>query len=143
MTSSFTREAWPDELDALVAAPKHHLLLYENESVRVFDTRIAPGDRTPLHTQRWPAVYFVVSSSAFVRRDAEDRVTLDTRTAPSGLQPGTAVWGEPQPPHSVENVGDTELRVISVELKQAPAKYVGGHHRREPTLPRALSSLLR
>jgi hypothetical protein len=36
----------PDSLDALVAAPKHHTLLLENEQVRVLDTRIEPGDST-------------------------------------------------------------------------------------------------
>jgi len=118
MNPSAAEKSWPAELDALVAAPKHHVLLFENDAVRVFDTRIAPGDRTPLHTQRWPAVYFVVSTSAFIRRDAADCVTLDTRISPSGLEPGTAVWGEPQAAHSVENVGETELRVISVELKR-------------------------
>jgi hypothetical protein len=35
---------WPDELDALIAAPRHHLLLMENESVRVLDTRVPPGE---------------------------------------------------------------------------------------------------
>ena len=42
-TSSSREESWPDELDALVAAPQHHTLLFENEFVRVLDTRIAPG----------------------------------------------------------------------------------------------------
>ncbi len=32
-----------------------HRLLFENAHVRVFDTRIAPGEVTPAHTHRWPA----------------------------------------------------------------------------------------
>ena len=44
---------WPPELDALIAAPKQHRLLLENDRVRVLDTEIAPGDRTPVHTHRW------------------------------------------------------------------------------------------
>jgi hypothetical protein len=31
---------WPDSLDAVVAAPKHHQLVLENDRVRVLDTRI-------------------------------------------------------------------------------------------------------
>jgi hypothetical protein len=27
------------------------------------------------------------------------------------------MWSEPLPPYSIENVGDSELRVIMVELK--------------------------
>jgi quercetin dioxygenase-like cupin family protein len=52
---------WPDELDALVAAPAHHKLLFENERVRVLETRIAAGDRTPVHTHRWPAALYILS----------------------------------------------------------------------------------
>jgi hypothetical protein len=62
---------WPDSLDALVAAPSQHRLVFENGYVRVLDTRIAPGERTPVHTHRWLASHYVVSWSDFVRRDAE------------------------------------------------------------------------
>jgi hypothetical protein len=31
---------WPSSLDALVAAPQHHRLMYENERVRVLEVRI-------------------------------------------------------------------------------------------------------
>ncbi|MEI9968210.1 MAG: hypothetical protein WDM87_06140 [Terracidiphilus sp.] len=33
-------QIWQEELDALIAAPKHHILLFENEVVRVLDTRV-------------------------------------------------------------------------------------------------------
>ena len=38
--------SWPDELDALIAAPEHHKLLLENDSVRVLDTLILPNEIT-------------------------------------------------------------------------------------------------
>jgi hypothetical protein len=50
-----TDQLWPDELDALQAAPGYHVLLFENESVRVLDTRVRQGQMVPLHTHRWPA----------------------------------------------------------------------------------------
>lgn len=105
------------DLDALVAAPDHHRLLLENERVRVLDTRIAPGERTPVHTHQWPAVHSVVSWSDFVRRDAEDVAMVDTRRGDATRTPPTVLWGEPLGPHSLENVGATLLHVISVELK--------------------------
>ncbi len=114
-------QPWPPELDALVAAPKHHRLLFENDRVRVLDTRIAPGDTVPLHTHRWPAVHEIRSWSDFVRRDAEGRVTADTRGKPTPASLPAVMWGEPLPPHTLENVGSTELHVISTELKPAPA----------------------
>ena len=112
---------WPDSLDALIAAPAHHRLLFENERVRVLDTRIPPGQRTPVHTHRWPAAYYVVSWSDFVRRDPADMVLLDTRAMAAGSAPPAALWGESLPPHSLENVGAADLWVISTELKSPPA----------------------
>ena len=107
---------WPDELDAVIAAPEHHGVLLENDRVRVLDTRIEPGDIAPLHTHRWPAVHCVYSWSDIVRRDAEGNVEVDTRTSSTGPV-STARWSEPLAPHTLENVGTTVLHVVSVEIK--------------------------
>jgi hypothetical protein len=74
---------WPDSLDALTAAPKHHKLVLDNDRVRVLDTRIPPGDLVPVHTHRWPAVYYTISGGDFVHYDAEGNVLLDTRIHPN------------------------------------------------------------
>jgi hypothetical protein len=118
MQAGQTGQDWPEELDALVAAPKHHALLLENEVVRVLDTRIAPGETVPLHTHRWPSALYVMSWSDFVRRDAVGAIVVDSR---AGKRPpeGSALWSPPLPPHTLENVGTSELRAISVEVKGA------------------------
>ena len=110
---------WPEMLDALVAAPAQHRLLLENARVRVLDTRIAPGERTPVHTHRWPAVHYVMSWSDFVRRDADGAVMVDTRGASADRPAAQVLWGEPLGPHSLENVGHEVLHVISTEMKPA------------------------
>jgi hypothetical protein len=110
---------WPESLDALVAAPAHHRLLFENGFVRVLATVVAPGERTPVHTHRWAAAHFVVSWSDFVRRDADGAVLLDTRQAGGVRGAPDALWGEPLPPHSLQNVGAVPLHVISTEVKSA------------------------
>ena len=110
---------WPDVLDALQAAPRHHQLILENDRVRVLETRVAPGDTVPVHTHRWPAVNHLESWSDFVRRDAEGRVLLDTRGRPPPARLPHIAWAEALPPHTLENVGPAELRVVSVEIKEA------------------------
>jgi hypothetical protein len=112
-------ERWPAELDALEAAPRHHTRLFENESVRVLDAHVEPGDTVPVHTHRWPSVLYVISSSDFVRRDADGSVLLDTRSAPPAgdTDAGTVVWDDALPPHSLENVGARPMRSIMIELK--------------------------
>jgi len=109
---------WPDTLDAVVAAPAYHSVLFENERARVLDTCITPGDRTPIHTHRWPAVLYILNWSPFVRYDANGNIVLDSRTLPALVTPPPVVWSAPLPPHALENVGLTNLRLISVELKE-------------------------
>jgi quercetin dioxygenase-like cupin family protein len=114
------QQDWPDELDALNAAPQYHALLFENEAVRVLETRIRPGQTVPLHTHRWPSVLYIVSWSDFVRRDGKKTIVVDSRITGKILQ-GSALWSGPLPSHTLENVGESELRTISVELKIALA----------------------
>ena len=113
---------WPESLDALIAAPLHHTPLFENEHVRVLDTRIAPGQTVPVHTHRWPSVLYVLGWSDFIRRDATGHVVVDTRTSPSPSELPTVLWSGPLAPHSLENVGQSEIQIISVELKEEAAE---------------------
>ncbi|MDB5057535.1 MAG: hypothetical protein JWO59_1007 [Chloroflexi bacterium] len=108
---------WPDHLDAVVAAPDHHTLLFENDKVRVLDTCVRSGHQTPIHTHRWPAALYVLEWSHFVRRDANSVVLLDSRTVPALQQPPPVLWSAPLPPHAIRVVGDGEVHIISVEIK--------------------------
>jgi len=107
---------WPEALDALNAAPEYHVLLFENERVRALDTRVPPGHTVPLHTHRWSSALYILSWSDFIRRDEEGRIVVDSRV-PGRKPQESALWSGPLPPHTLENVGDTELRVIAIELK--------------------------
>ncbi len=109
---------WPDSLDAVIAAPQYHRLVLENDRVRVLDTRIPPGDIVPVHTHRWPAIYYTIAAGDFVRRDGEGKVLFDSRTVPGMLTASAGTWIECLPPHSVENVSPSEIHLISVELKE-------------------------
>lgn len=104
-------------LDAMRAAPDHHLVLLENDRVRVLDTRLGPNDRTPVHAHQWPAALYFMSWSDFVRYDPQGHVLIDSRQMAVKPSVGSALWSSPLPPHYVHNVGHTELRVIAVEFK--------------------------
>lgn len=105
--------------DALDSAPHHHKSLLENATVRVLETKIAPGERTPVHSHPWPAALYVLSWSDFVRYDPDGKVMLDSRTIINKKSMvGSATWSDPVPPHSIHNVGKTMLHVIAVEIKR-------------------------
>ncbi len=109
---------WPDELDALTAAPQHHTLLFENEFVRVLDTNIHPGEITNVHIHQFPASLYILSWSDFIRYDTGGNVLVDSRKFPSVPAPGTALWSGPLAAHALKNIGTTDLHVISVEVKK-------------------------
>jgi quercetin dioxygenase-like cupin family protein len=104
-------------LDATIAAPEHHKVLLENDRVRVLDTRLGPGEPTPVHTHQWPAVLYIVSWSDFIRYDPEGNVLVDSRSMAINPAPGTSLWSEPLIPHYVHNVGEISLHVIAIEMK--------------------------
>lgn len=106
-------------LDAMRAAPEYHQLLLENDRVRVLDTRLGPGERTPVHTHQWPSVLYLLSWSDFIRYDAEGNVLVDSRTLAAKPATGTAWWSEPLVPHYVHNIGKSERRVLTIELKSS------------------------
>jgi len=109
---------WPDDLDAMIAAPGFHTVLYEDHRVRVLDGRVPPGATVPVHTHRWGGVLYILGASDFVRRDPDGNVLADTRASNSTPVVGTAVWGGPLSPHSFENVGNGEFRTLTVEMKE-------------------------
>jgi len=108
---------WPDSLDAVIAAPRHHKLMFENERVRILEVRIPPGDFVPVHTHRWPSAIYVAKQSDFIRRDGEGNVLFDSRTVGPPPTEALVQWVPPLPPHSIENVGTNEILLISAELK--------------------------
>jgi hypothetical protein len=108
---------WPEALDALVAAADYHRLLFENEHVRVLDVRIGPGQIVPVHTHRWPSVIQVRSASDFIRRDGDGNLLFDSRDAGPADKAPSIVWTDAMPPHSVENLGNAEIHLVSVEIK--------------------------
>ena len=105
-----------DPLDAMVAAPDHHAILFENGSVRILDTKVRAGEQTPVHAHEWPAALYILSWSDFIRRDESGAILVDSRDRPKPPTPG-GLWIDPLPPHSVENIGSADLHIIAVEVK--------------------------
>jgi hypothetical protein len=109
---------WPDELDALTASARHHKLLFEDDRVRVIDTQIPAGERTAVHTHRYPSILYVVSTSAFLRYDAEGNIITDSRTLNPPQAAPSAFRVPAMPPHSVENIGTGLVHLVNIEFKQ-------------------------
>lgn len=110
------------QLDAMLAAPDHHDVLVENPRVRVLDTRLAPGERTPVHEHQWPAALYILSWSDFIRYSPSGEVLVDSRSIHPAPLAGQAIWSGPLPPHYVHNVGDADLHIIAIEVNDGDVR---------------------
>ena len=105
---------WTPQNEALAAAPQHHTLLFENDEVRVLTVTIAPGAKEPFHAHRYPSVIYDEVPSHLV-----EYLVDGTKVDRSSRAAGGARWLPIGPPHALENVGTTPLRIVRVELKKA------------------------
>lgn len=110
-------ESWPAELDAVIAAPRHHRVLFENNMVRVLETIIEPGEVVPVHTHQHSSANHFQSPAEIVRRDADGVITFDSKAAGVSIQAGDVRWNGPLEPHSLENVGENTIVVYTTEIK--------------------------
>jgi hypothetical protein len=47
---------WDHALDAVIAAPKYHKVLFENERMRLLEVTLEANDEEPVHHHRCPTV---------------------------------------------------------------------------------------
>jgi beta-alanine degradation protein BauB len=93
---------------AVVNAKTIHVTL-ENSRVRVLEAVLKPGDKEKMHSH--PAYVIYVISGGKVRNHAADGATTETE-----LATGATIYREPIT-HWAENIGDTTMHLILVELK--------------------------
>lgn len=109
---------WPDSLDATLAAPNSHRVLFENDVVRVLEVTVAPGVREPEHTHRHPSV-MVTDQRARIRYFAGESLAFESPDPLAEVDLPLTSWLEPEGPHSVENIDTVRLHALRIELKQA------------------------
>lgn len=104
--------------DELAAAPTNldvgTSLLFRNDRVKVWEVRLEPGDRGPFHAHTRP--YFWTCVDPGVGRQRAPDGTLKVRR----YERGETLFSDHSPDdatlHDLENVGETSLRFITVEL---------------------------
>ena len=112
---SYETAEYADELDA---APSNlavgSSLLYENDQVKVWEIRLAPGERGPFHAHTHNYFWTVVEAGVGKQRLADGSYMV--RDYEVGQTQFSAHSADAPLIHDLENAGDTELRFITVEL---------------------------
>ena len=85
-------------------------LLLDNDQVRIWHIRLAPGETQPLHHHGLPYVVVAVQGAKSVITNGDQRIDIVEET-------GSVVFREPGQTHTLTNVGDTVYIGRIIELK--------------------------
>lgn len=95
--------------DAVKADPQHNQVVFENDEVRVLRFRIAPGEKTAMHSHPRNIVVHITGAK-YVGTTADGKVT------PVEVKAGDATWREGTT-HAVENAGTEAAQNVIIEFK--------------------------
>jgi len=98
------------ELDALKIMPDTHKLLFENEFVRVIESRVPAGGSEPRHSHPHCVIVSLADFDAEIKTFPNRKITRVHRTF------GATSWSEATV-HEVKIVGNNPSHNIRVELK--------------------------
>ncbi len=117
---------WPDSLDAVHAAPENHVVLYEDENVRMVDVHTPPMQSNKKHDHQWLSVFMQDEAQPKGR----DHGTDGTAGAGGGIVPADAAFpllnvAGTQAPHAFENLDTFNKHFYRAELKKIPFECPG------------------
>jgi hypothetical protein len=121
--ASLDPSTWDPALDAVVAAPAHHKVIFENDRLRVLEVTLEPNDEEPVHHHRWPSVFVLDSVKPPIHDFAPDGTQLppnrDIVQAVNSWDGNgcLVVHMAPQPAGRVLNGSDQTVHGIRIEMK--------------------------
>jgi beta-alanine degradation protein BauB len=110
VVSSETVFAQSEEIDPATVSPEMYKVILDNQFVRVVDYQIPVGSKDNWHTHPAKASYVVKGGKLKITTDTDESFTVNEET-------GTASWFGAVGLHTAENVGDTPVHIVFVEIK--------------------------
>jgi quercetin dioxygenase-like cupin family protein len=96
--------------DIVELSPEIHRVIFENETVRMLEVSVKPGATVPMHTN--PENINYILQGGTLRLINPDGSSIDVQLSERQVIPA------PVGRHAVENIGQTEVRTLCVELKR-------------------------
>jgi hypothetical protein len=114
---------WDPALDAVIAAPRNHSVLYEDDVVRVLAVSVAPGETEKPHHHRWPSV-MIFDRTAKIR-DFDGATGVENMLPPrEDLPLPLTIKFPPQGLHYVRNCDTVPIHATRIEFKLGfPTRY--------------------
>jgi len=108
---------WDPALDGVLASSVNHVVLYEDDAIRVVSVSIAPGEIEKPHHHRLPSV-FVVDRLVNLRDFDGFSGKQIPLPIPEKVEFPITLKFLPQPLHYVENLDTKPFHATRIEFKQ-------------------------
>jgi len=102
--------ACADTLDPVVISPDQYSLKFENEHVRVVEYEVLPGEKEKWHIHPAKVAYILSGGTLKITTENNESFVVNE-------QEGEVRWQNAVGKHYGENIGDTPIRIIFVEIK--------------------------
>jgi quercetin dioxygenase-like cupin family protein len=97
-------------IDIVKTSPNQARVLMENEHVRVVEYAVKPGEKDVWHTHPPRSSYVVSGGKVKVYSENGEPKVSEVKT-------GASSWAGQGAKHYVENIGDTDIKIILTEIK--------------------------
>lgn len=98
-----------NDIDAVAIAPDLHKIIFENDKIRVLDVVVPPGAHADMHWHPENVGYVVAPGKLKFTKPDSTSVEAELKTG--------QVTNAGENSHIVDNIGNTTVQVIQVELK--------------------------
>jgi quercetin dioxygenase-like cupin family protein len=88
----------------------HATVRLDNDTLQVTEVTLKPGEKLPLHTHPAYALYTIHGGTVRVAYQGG-------KTEELVWDHGDVLYGDPEGPHTTENIGKTTVKILLVELK--------------------------
>ncbi len=99
-------------IDPVSVSPEIFTVLLENEAVRVVSYRLEPGEHDEWHTHPAKVSYTVSGGTLRIHLDDGSSFVVEEKS-------NTATWMDRLGKHYAENIGNTTVHIVLVEVKSA------------------------
>lgn len=118
---------WPEDLDALKAAPDNHKIVYEDKNVRVLAVILDGKKSEPIHTHKWKSIMWI--SKPIVpcqinnyKKDLNGKLIKSDSVVIKEMPIDKGQLINPEGPTSIANLGNDNGVAYRVEFKKEFAK---------------------
>jgi hypothetical protein len=115
--------SWPDSLDAVVAAPDNHKIVFEDSTIRILQVVLAGNKEEPIHTHKWRSIMWITKPAVpciIYQYDRDKKgtfVATDSITVPH-MEINTGFPNPAEGPTGIKNLSNDNGIAYRIEFKK-------------------------